>query len=391
MIYFDNSATTAPLPEVIAAVNAAMTTAWANPSSTHAAGLSARALLDSARKNVARALGVRRDTEGHVLFTSSGTEADNLAIFGAVYAKKRPDRGGDVRRGRILSTDSEHPAVEMALQRLESDGFSVCRIPTRGGALDMDYIRAHADGVILATIMMVNNESGALYDVRSAFSAVRAASPEAVTHTDAVQAFGKVKFTPATLGADMISVSGHKIGATKGVGALYVSAEILRAKRLIPMLPGGGQEGGLRSGTENMPGIAGFGEAARLAVERFAENAAAVSAVRARIAEGICAAIPDARVNQAESRIPHIMSITVPGVKSEVMLNHLSAHGICVSAGSACSARARHISRAMTAFGLSEAEADSTIRVSISPANTVAEADELLAALAEGGARLRRA
>lgn len=188
----------------------------------------------------------------------------------------------------------------------------------------------------------------------------------------------------------MISVSAHKIGGLKGVGALYVSADVIKKKQLIPTMPGGGQESGMRSGTENMPGIAGFGEAARLCRERFDENLAAVTAVREAILAGLTDAVPDAHLNEPAAHIPHILSLTVPGVKSEVMLNHLSARGICVSAGSACSARARNISRAMTAFGLTPAQADNTIRVSLCPGNTVEEAAALLSALQEGGRRLRR-
>lgn len=388
MIYFDNSATTAPCPEAIEAVRAALSESWGNPSSTHQAGLAARDLMEKSRRRIALALGIRRETEGHVYFTSSGTEADQLAIFGSVYAKNRPNRDGS--RGKILSTDSEHPAVEQALVRLEADGFTVVRIPTRGGALDMDFIHANAHGAILATIMLVNNESGALYDTAAAFRAIRALSPDCVTHVDAVQGFGKVNFTPASLGADMVSVSAHKIGGPKGVGALSVTPEILRRRQLIPVTPGGGQEGGMRSGTENLPGIAGFGEAARLARENRAANIAAVEAVREAILAGLTDAVADARWNRPAAYIPHILSLTIPGVKSEVMLNHLSSRGICVSAGSACSARARHISRAMTAFGLTAAEADNTIRVSLAPTNTVSEAESFLAALSEGGRRLRR-
>jgi len=388
MIYMDNSATTAPIGAAEEAALRAIRTDWANPSSVHGAGMAAHALLEESRMHLARAMGVKRETEGKIFFTASGTEADNLAVLGSVYAKKRPERGGT--RGTILTTDSEHPAIEMPLRRLEEDGFTVCRIPTRGGELDFSYIREHAQGVILATLMLVNNESGALYDVKRAFAEIRAVSPDAVTHTDAVQALGKVKFTPAALGADMITVSAHKIGGLKGTGALYVSAETIRAKRLITMMPGGGQESGMRSGTENTPGIAAFGAAAKYASENFDANTAAVTAVRERILAKLAEAVPDARLNQPAAYIPHILSITVPGVRSEVMLNHLSSRGICVSAGSACSARAKNVSRAMTAFGLSDADADSTIRISLCPANTPDEADALADALTEGAARLRR-
>lgn len=387
-IYFDNSATTAPLPSVVDEMERALRNEWANPSSVHGAGIGARALCEEGRRRVARALGVRREAEGRLIFTSCGTEADNLAIVGSVYAKRRPEKDGT--RGKILSTDSEHPAVEQALRRLEADGFTVCRVPTRGGALDLDYVAANAAGVILATMMLVNNESGALYDVRRAFSLIRAQSPDAVTHTDAVQAFGKVRFTPLQLGADMVTVSGHKIGGPKGIGALYVSASLLRARRLIPMLPGGGQEGGMRSGTENVPGIAGFGEAARLAAENLDVNAAAAGTVRAALLDGLRDLAPEVCVNVPAAGIANIVSLRIPGVRSEVMLNHLSSQGICVSAGSACSARAHSVSRAMLAFGLSEREADETIRVSIGPANTTAEAAVLAAAIADGARRLAK-
>lgn len=380
-IYFDNSATTSPYPTVIEKMTEVLTEAWGNPSSVHAVGIRARAILEESRRSVARALGVRREEEGRVIFTSSGTEADHLAVMGSVYAKRRPERGGS--RGKILTTDSEHPAIEETMKRLEADGFTVCRVPTRGGALDMHYLRENAADAILASFMLVNNESGAIYDVKSAFATVRALSPDSVTHTDAVQAFGKVRFTPAALGADMVTVSSHKIGGPKGIGALFVAAPIFKARRLIAMTPGGGQEGGFRCGTENMPGIAGFGEACRLSAENFAENSESVKAVRQAILIGLAPYGDAVRVNQPERGIDHILSLTVPGIRSETLLNFFSERGICVSAGSACSARSRNISRAMTAFGLTDKEADATIRVSLSPRNTVEEAKIFTDAVAE--------
>jgi cysteine desulfurase len=380
MIYLDNSATTAPYPQVRAAVAEALEETWANPSSVHGAGMQAQALLASARTAVTRALGVRHASDGRVIFTSGGTEADHLAVCGSVYAKSRPSVNGS--RGKILTTDSEHPAVEESMRRLEADGFTVVRIPTRGGALDPDAVRKNAQGAILASFMLVNNESGALYDVAAAFAAVREASPQAVTHTDAVQAFGKVRFSPASLGADLITVSGHKIGGPKGIGALYASAPLLRAKKLVPTLPGGGQEDGYRSGTENVPGIAGFGAACRLLSERFSENGDAVAAVRARILEGLAPLGDAVRLNRPACGVDAILSLTVPGIRSETLLNFFSARGICVSAGSACAARARHLSRAMLAFALKPEDADSTVRVSLSPVNTTDDADAFCAALA---------
>jgi cysteine desulfurase len=382
MIYFDNSATTAPHPSVIEKMTAVLSEdLWGNPSSTHGLGIRARAILEENRRLVAHALGIRRESEGRVIFTSSGTEADQLAIFGSVYAKRRVDKNGS--RGKILTTDSEHPAVEECMKRLEADGFTVCRAPTRGGMLDMNYIRENAPGAILASFMLVNNESGALYDVKTAFATVRALSPDCVTHTDAVQGFGKVRFTPAQLGADMVTVSAHKIGGPKGIGALAVAAPIFKARRLIPITPGGGQEDGFRGGTENMPGIAGFGEACRLSAEQFAENAAAVKAVREAILGGLAPYGDALRVNTPVRGIDHVISLTVFGIRSETLLNYFSEKGFCISAGSACSARSRNISRAMTAFGLTDKEADATVRVSLSPSNTVEEAKAFTDAMAD--------
>ena len=388
MIYFDNAATTKPCPEAVTAMTDALTARWGNPSSVHGAGNGAHVLLEEARRAVMKALGVRRETEGQILFTGSGTEADNLALLGTVYAKNRPVRGGS--RGRILISDGEHAAIENTAVRLEKDGFEVCRIPTRGGALDFDFIGAHAEGAILVSVMLVNNETGALYDVRRAFDTVRRVSPDAVTHTDAVQGFMKVRFTPASLGAELVSVSAHKIGGPKGVGALYVAEPILRAKKLIPTVTGGGQENGLRSGTENVPGIAGFAAACRAASDRFAERAAAVAALRSRLLDALCA-MPDIRVNVPASASAHIVSVTMPSVRSETVLNALSQKGICISAGSACSAHsAKKASRALTAFGISPDEADTTVRVSLSHENTEEEIDALAAALADAAAHLAK-
>ena len=388
MLYFDNAATTKPCPEAIAAVNEALTAVWGNPSSTHTAGNAAHTLLADSRRAVAKALGVRRDTEGAVFFTGSGTEADNLALFGSVYAKKRPLQNGF--RGRILITEGEHAAVENAACRLSEDGFEICRVPTKGGVLDESYIEKYAEGAILASFMLVNNETGALYDVRRAFDTVKRISPNAVTHTDAVQAFLKVRFTPESLGADLVSVSAHKIGGPKGVGALYAAAHLLKSRRLVPVLAGGGQEQGMRSGTENLPGIAGFAAACRVGVKSFAEHAAAVADLRARLTDRL-AAVPEIRLNEPPARAEGILSLTMPAIRSETVLNFLSQRGICISAGSACSSNGhKAASRALAAFGLPPAEADTTVRVSLSHENTAEEIDALAAALTEAVNTLQR-
>ena len=280
--------------------------------------------------------------------------------------------------------------MENAVARLEADGFDVVRIPTRGGVLDTDAVRAAlTEPVALCTLMLVNNETGARYDVESVFRAVHAAYPAALCHCDAVQGFLKVPFTPAALGADMVTVSAHKIHGPKGVGALYVSAEILKNKHLIPILPGGGQENGYRSGTENTVGIAGFGAAAAAGAASFREDEARLRALRDYGAARLTSL--GLRVNApCGATAPHILSVTVPNIKSETMLHHLSSLGICVSAGSACSSHHREPSRALTAFGLSPADADSTLRISFGSQNTREDVNALCAGLEAGMARLAR-
>ena len=252
----------------------------------------------------------------------------------------------------------------------------------------MEQIRREAQGVLLATFMMVNNETGAVYDISSAFKVIRMASPDAVCHTDAVQGYMKRKFSVATLGADLVSISAHKIHGPKGVGALWISPSLLKAKKIIPWTLGGGQEFGLRSGTENTIGIAGFGGAAAQEFETLGADIEKMTALRDYIAQKL----PDeVEVNLPRGeRAPHILSLRLPSIKSETMLHFLSAKGICVSSGSACSSHSRTVSSALSAFGLEDHYADCTIRVSLNPRNTQEEADAFLAALADGVSSLVR-
>lgn len=386
LIYLDNSATTKPSDASLSKMREALSVSWGNPSSMHRAGSSARRLLDEARNTVGLSLGIRRPADGTVIFTSGGSEANSLAVFGSVYAKKHPEHAGS--RGKIFVSSGEHSSIEAAAKRLEADGFEVLRIPTKRGRLDIDFLRKNADGsTVLMAVMLVNNETGALYDVKSAADVVRAAAPRAFVHCDAVQAYLKCSLAPKSLGVDSLSVSAHKVFAPKGVGALYVSAEVLRAKRLVPIISGGGQEGGLRSGTENIPGIAAFGAAVREGMSELDARAGAVRALRLRLEEQLA---PLVRLNIPEKYIPNILNITLPDIKSETMLNYLSAKGICVSAGSACSSHSPGISRALTAFGLPAREADCSLRISISHMNTSDEIDMFTKALGEGIKRLAR-
>ena len=381
-VYLDNSATT-PLS---AAAKDAMTEAmecFGNPSSLHTLGASAEKIVATARERIMSALGVRRG-QGSVIFTSCGTEATSLAIFGTAHAKTRREAT------RILTTDSEHPATARALDSLEKSGFEIIRIPTRGGVLDMSAVEAALDKkIFMASFMLVNNETGAMYSVKEAFAKIKRAHKDAITHCDAVQGFMRVPFTPASLGADLVSVSGHKIHAPKGVGALYVSEELIKSKKITAFLVGGGQEGGLRSGTENVIGISAFGAAAADMAARRAEISAKLDGLYSYATDKLSAL--GVRINTPEgARVSHIINVTLPDVKSETMLHYLSADGIYVSSGSACSSHSKSPSQSLISFGLTPYEADCSIRISLSEYNTAEDIDALCASLAAGLGRLVR-
>ena len=381
MIYLDNSATTPICPAARQAMEKALE-CFGNPSSLHTLGAEAESLVRGARESIISALGVRRG-QGTVYFTSCGTEATSMALFGTAYAKARRDAN------RILTTDSEHPATAKALERLEKDGFEIVRISTRGGSLDMAALESALDKkIFLASFMLVNNETGALYSVGEAFGKIKRRYPEAITHCDAIQGFMRVGFTPATLKADMISVSGHKLHAPKGIGALYVSSELIKAKRIVPFLLGGGQEDGMRSGTENVMGICAMGAAVADMVANRAELSAHLSELYSYATEKLSAL--DLRINLPAARVDHIINVTLPNIKSETMLHFLSAEGIYVSSGSACASHAKAPSGALIAFGLTPHEADCSLRVSLSRYNTKDDIDALCAALSNGITRLVR-
>ncbi|MBQ8641307.1 MAG: aminotransferase class V-fold PLP-dependent enzyme [Clostridia bacterium] len=392
MIYFDSAATTFP-SEAAAAGMAEAAKYPANPSSTHCAGREAARFLTLCREKAAASLGVRRLGADRLIFTASGTEANCLALLGSAAAKKRKPVNGS--QGTILLSDGEHPSMEMPARRLEEEGYTVVHIPTTGGALDLaalERVLAEAvSPVIFAGFMLVNNETGALYDVKSAFRLVKAKYPDALCHCDAVQGYMKVRFTPMALGADTLTVSAHKIRGTRGAGALWLRADVEKKKQIVPVLPGGGQENGYRSGTENLVALGAFAWAAADEYAHFAENRAKEEALRSLLdqcmaplyAAGVKAHIPAVHV-------PGILNISIPGIRSEIMLNALSGRGLCVSAGSACSAHSRKESAALRAFGAAAEDMDHSIRISLSHVNTEEEVRVLCDAMAEEMGRLAK-
>ena len=377
-IYLDNSATT-PLSAVAKEkFLSVVTEGWGNPSSLHAVGLRASHILDEARNALRTALGART---GRVIFTGSGSEANNLLIFGRAYAKERYRRGA-----RIITTHGEHASVAAPLAKLAGEGYDIVEIPTKNGVLDREaLLAALTPNTILVTLMAVNNETGAAYDLSGLARLIKAKAPDAILHTDATQAFGKLPLSVASLGLDAITVSAHKIGGPQGCGALWITDNLQKTKGLAPVILGGGQEDGYRSGTENLAGIAAFGAAAAFAATHLAEHRSAIEKLGdyllARLAED--GALAEIRPNLPPVRAPHIYSLTLPHIKSETALHFLSARGIMVSSGSACSSHGRHGSPPLIAFGLSEKEADCTIRVSLSHENTKEDIDALCEALAE--------
>lgn len=357
-IYLDNSATTPLCDVAVEAINKAIKS-YANPSSLHALGLEAHKLIDDARSRLLSSLGLSADRTRRVIFTSGGSEANNLAVFGVIRAKNFKFLP------QIITTDSEHPSLLEPITSLEKDGLAeVIKLPTTNGKIDISYLSSIVcERTVLVSIMSVNNETGAIYDVKNAFDTVKRINPATVTHTDAVQAFLKTNVNFRALKADLITVSGHKINAPKGVGALIVSGDIIKAKKLVPTLLGGGQEGNFRSGTENVLGISALGAAAQYNKEKLSSFIEKTS----ELSELLISLLPDSvKVNRPEMHAPHIVSITLPAIKSETALHFLSGKGIYVSSGSACASNGRHKSHVLVAYGLSDLDTDCTLRVSLS-------------------------
>ncbi len=354
MHYLDNSATTRVCPEAAQAALEAMTGSFGNPSSTHTLGREAKKLLDRSRKQVADALGCAPQ---ELVFTSCGSESDNWAILSGCEAMKR-------RGAHVISSLVEHDAVRKSLDELESRGFAVTRLkPEKDGSVSpSSVLEALREDTVLVSLMLVNNETGGVTDIAEIARGLRAAGSQALLHTDAVQGFLKLPFSAKSLGADLISVSGHKIHAPKGVGALHIR----RGLRLKPFLVGGGQEEGRRAGTEAMPQIAAFGEACRVGRAGMAESVRRMAGQKARLLEQLRQELPELR--WVESAAPHILSVSLPGWRSEVLMNFLEAREIYVSKSSACKKGGR--SHVLEAIGLDAPTIDGAIRIGLSRMTT---------------------
>lgn len=364
MIYLDNAATTKVCPEAAEAALRMMTADFGNPSSTHGLGRTARAALKSARETVASSIGAKPE---EIFFTAGGTEGDNWALRSGAQLMRHKGR-------HIISSTTEHDAVLKSLDRLEADGFEVTRLtPGPDGAVSAGAVaEALRPDTILVSLMLVNNETGAITDISAVSNALKAAKSNALLHTDAVQAFLKVPFTAKSLGADMITLSGHKIHAPKGVGALYVRAGL----RLPPLLLGGGQEDGKRSGTENLPGICAFAAAIE-AAQNDADSLPRMTSLRQRVIDTLAASGVEYAVNGGGA--PHVLNLSLPGYRAETILNILDSAGVCISTGSACKRGKR--SHVLTAMGLPPRVIDGSIRVSLCRFTTEADIDGFCDAL----------
>ena len=378
-VYFDNSATTRCYDSVKDIVVKAMTEDFGNPSAMHLKGVEAEKYIKSSAESLARLLKVQ---EKEILFTSGGTESDNLALIGAAFANKRSGN-------HIITTSVEHPAVSQPALFLQEQGFEVTYLPVDSrGVVKMDALKAVLrEDTILVSVMYVNNEVGAVMPVEEIAALVHEKSPRALFHVDAIQAFGKYRIYPKKMGIDLLSVSGHKIHGPKGVGFLYINEKA----KIQPQILGGGQQGGMRSGTDNVPGIAGLGAAAVEIYKNLEENVENMYRLKEHIAQGL-EKIGDIRINGMDLRegAPQILSISVMGVRSEVLLHSLEERGIYVSAGSDCSSHKRKPSATLAAMGMSKDQIESTVRLSFCEENTIEEADYFLQVMGELVPILRR-
>ena len=373
--YLDNSATTKVSENVVNLMVKVMSDDYGNPSSLHMKGVEAEKYIKESKDIIAKLLKV--DAK-EIIYTSGGTESNNLAIIGAALANKRAGN-------RIITTSIEHPSVLATMKYLEDNGFEVIYLPVNNkGVVDMEALKeAMTAETILVSVMHVNNEIGAIEPVEEISKYIKSVNPNVVFHVDAIQSFGKLIIHPRKMGIDLLSVSGHKIHGPKGIGFLYASSKV----KLKPIIFGGGQQKGMRSGTENVPGIAGIGLAAKEAYENFEEKISKMIELKDYFIDRVTG-IENVLVNSSkgEEGAPHVISVSFIGVRSEVMLHSLEDKNIYISSGSACSSNKPSVSATLKGIGLKLEQIDSTVRFSLSYDTTKEELDyavEVIAGMIE--------
>ncbi|WP_294411454.1 cysteine desulfurase family protein [uncultured Ruminococcus sp.] len=373
-VYLDNAATTKPCPEALEAAVSAMTVNYGNPSSLHRAGLNAQLVVDGARKAIADSIGADKEC---IYFTSGATESNNLALRGASAAYGRKAK-------KIVISAVEHASVEETAADLEKKGFEIVRVSPRedGRFYAADFVNACGEDTCLISMMFVNNETGYILPVKETFSAVKRRYPHIITHTDCVQAYMKLPVKASTLCADLISLSGHKIHGGKGTGALYIKKGV----RVLPVITGGKQEKGIRSGTESVPMIAAFGAAVKKLVPTINERYEKVGGLKKYLLDKL-SGIEGVVVNSPEDGSPYVVNISAVGKRSEIMLHFLESKEIYVSSGSACSKGQQ--SGVLGQFGIRDKRADSALRISMTAETTEAELDIFCETLCEGMEKVR--
>jgi len=369
-IYLDNSSTTKPYPEVTSKVLEMLTNTYGNPSSLHRLGRESKIEMEKARKIIADSLGAEPE---EIFFTSGGTESNNLAITGACLANESKGKC-------IVTTVAEHAAVTKTIRNLKRQGWQVEYVPAPNGVLDLNELENAIDGnTVLVSVMMVNNETGAIFPVQKVKEIINRKNSQALLHCDAVQGYGKLPFKASSIGADLISISAHKIHGVKGVGALYVK----KGTKLFTTMFGGGQERGLRSGTESTPLIAAFGEAVRVTFARLQEDIFHMAKLRDYCIERISKSIQTAVINSSKEGAPHIVNFSLPGTRNKEVVQFLDSKGIYISSGASCKSNHSRGPAMLESLGLSRALADSALRVSFSAMNTKNDIDILVQALEE--------
>ena len=379
-VYFDSAATGKVLPEAVETMVKAMTEVYGNPSSASILGIEAGNVLKKSQEDIARIINAE---PSEIYFTSGGTEGDNWAIFGTAYGYKR-------RRKHIITTNTEHPAINLPLEALKEEGFEIEKIGVdEKGYIDIEELKSKIrKDTILVSVILANNETGTVQDIEKIGQAVKEVNNDTLLHADAVQAFGKMKINVKNSKIDMLSASGHKFGAPRGTGIFYMK----KGLKVKPLMYGGGQQLNQRPGTENVAGAAAIAKAAEVCYKNLEENNEKIREIKKYIADRVLTEIPNTFINgdSIEKASPYVLNIGFMGLRSEVLLHALEAEGIYVSAGSACNSKKKVRSSVLSAMGKSDEEIEGSIRLSFSKFNTMEEAEYAVEKLKEQAALLRR-